>query len=552
MEDKFCGTCGSNIENGKCPNCDVIEPKELNVKEKNKESSFVWGILGFFFPIVGLILLLVWLKKNKSNAKAAGIGALIGGIVGIILITLSCLWYNDFFDPYEGSKDVTIKKAVEKNNNFSISDYEYVLDFHDEYIASKSISKYNAVNEKGKQLFSIHKISTKVKDGLQVDYKIVMNNNKEISFDEYYSGIDPYEEYHFYYKDNIIIFNVKNNNKGYYFYDLDNDKLYAAFVETDDDSDLSVSNITINENNYISFEAKLNASYYSSKKSIYDKVISGKYNTIYDLDNELYLLQENDFTVKKVIIYKEGVNKYLKSKEDIYSIKDLYNEQYAKLNTLVVRTKECTGRYLKNSNVHELSLIEVPDKECKTITYEINDDFTIVYELSGDYGYTKYVNGKEVDTGLYPDFGIGWSTYVSGKTLVMHEWTTDLGADVYLINTNGERYNIKDGKNLLDYDGMTEEEYKVDSDGNLVILGIRHSNQCGTVINNSTCLDQKAMCSISYNDLVTKYNLSSNFDFKTEYIYKINKDGIYDMNYSSKKVIQSLEDYYNSSCKQTN
>jgi hypothetical protein len=46
--------------------------------------SIGWGILGFLFPIVGLILFLVWRTKKPKCAKVAGIGAIIGFVLGII------------------------------------------------------------------------------------------------------------------------------------------------------------------------------------------------------------------------------------------------------------------------------------------------------------------------------------------------------------------------------------------------------------------------------------------------------------------------------------
>lgn len=43
-----------------------------------------WGVLGFFFPIVGLILFLVWRTSKPNCAKIAGIGALIGFCLGLV------------------------------------------------------------------------------------------------------------------------------------------------------------------------------------------------------------------------------------------------------------------------------------------------------------------------------------------------------------------------------------------------------------------------------------------------------------------------------------
>ena len=58
-------------------------------KKIKKSSNVGWGILGFFFPLIGLILFLVWLKSKKGASKAAGIGALIGTGVSIVLFLLT-------------------------------------------------------------------------------------------------------------------------------------------------------------------------------------------------------------------------------------------------------------------------------------------------------------------------------------------------------------------------------------------------------------------------------------------------------------------------------
>lgn len=43
-----------------------------------------WGVLGFFIPLVGLILFLVWKDTKPRSSKSAGIGALIGVIAGVV------------------------------------------------------------------------------------------------------------------------------------------------------------------------------------------------------------------------------------------------------------------------------------------------------------------------------------------------------------------------------------------------------------------------------------------------------------------------------------
>lgn len=44
-----------------------------------------WGLLGFCFPIVGIILYLVWQTDQPLNAKAALNGALISIIIGFVV-----------------------------------------------------------------------------------------------------------------------------------------------------------------------------------------------------------------------------------------------------------------------------------------------------------------------------------------------------------------------------------------------------------------------------------------------------------------------------------
>lgn len=51
--------------------------------------SFGWAVLGFFFPLVGLILFLVWKDSKPLSGKRAGIGALVGVISEVVLAIAS-------------------------------------------------------------------------------------------------------------------------------------------------------------------------------------------------------------------------------------------------------------------------------------------------------------------------------------------------------------------------------------------------------------------------------------------------------------------------------
>lgn len=47
--------------------------------------SFGWAVLGFFFPLVGLILFLIWKTERPVSAKQAGMGALVSVIINVVL-----------------------------------------------------------------------------------------------------------------------------------------------------------------------------------------------------------------------------------------------------------------------------------------------------------------------------------------------------------------------------------------------------------------------------------------------------------------------------------
>lgn len=98
----FCFKCGTKVADDAvfCQNCGnkiraEVKPQNTGVdKTKNsEEASAWWGVLGFFFPIVGVILFAVWYGEKPDHSKKAGIGAIIGGIISIILsIIVTILW----------------------------------------------------------------------------------------------------------------------------------------------------------------------------------------------------------------------------------------------------------------------------------------------------------------------------------------------------------------------------------------------------------------------------------------------------------------------------
>lgn len=63
-----------------------VNNAQTNVVTEPEGSKFGWGVLGFFVPLVGLILYFTWKKDRPKSSKAAGIGALVSVILKVISI----------------------------------------------------------------------------------------------------------------------------------------------------------------------------------------------------------------------------------------------------------------------------------------------------------------------------------------------------------------------------------------------------------------------------------------------------------------------------------
>ena len=99
----YCRNCGAQLDENTnfCSSCGARQSviDQTTVKEVNDLSdngSAGWGVLGFFFPLVGLILYLIWRDNKPKNAKSAGKGALIGVIVSVVLSIISTILYVIF------------------------------------------------------------------------------------------------------------------------------------------------------------------------------------------------------------------------------------------------------------------------------------------------------------------------------------------------------------------------------------------------------------------------------------------------------------------------
>lgn len=91
----YCKNCGHYIDDSAtyCNNCGT---KFDNNNGTDDHSSFGFAVLGFFIPIVGLILFLIYEEKKPKRAKSAIKGALIGFITKIVLAIILVILYVVF------------------------------------------------------------------------------------------------------------------------------------------------------------------------------------------------------------------------------------------------------------------------------------------------------------------------------------------------------------------------------------------------------------------------------------------------------------------------
>ncbi|MBE7083872.1 MAG: zinc ribbon domain-containing protein [Clostridiales bacterium] len=88
----YCSKCGKEIFDDAiiCPGCGCAtgNPLPSNKPVNGDASSIGYAILGFFFPLIGLILFLVWKNELPLRAKSCGKGALIGVITNVALYVI--------------------------------------------------------------------------------------------------------------------------------------------------------------------------------------------------------------------------------------------------------------------------------------------------------------------------------------------------------------------------------------------------------------------------------------------------------------------------------
>ena len=139
----YCKNCGCSLPDDatKCENCGAVlsygfeAGKTIPVKEE--KGSVLLGILGFIFPLIGLILYLAMTHSEPKKAKSAGKGALTAFIiylVFIVIVTISVM--IPVIDTYRKSSQADDSSYVESYDYDDVrysNDYDYNYDYDYDY-----------------------------------------------------------------------------------------------------------------------------------------------------------------------------------------------------------------------------------------------------------------------------------------------------------------------------------------------------------------------------------------------------------------------------------
>lgn len=169
----YCSRCGE-YQNGNeayCQNCGA----NLSVGQGNTpddRSSPGFAALGFFFPLVGLILFAVFDSKQPRRAKSAGKGALIGFIVKAVLTILFTVIYTT--------------GVLNLIQNTTGVDSSQIADFVAGESTSEVLDKYVDIS-----LDKLHISNNGVYNEISLDVTLKNKSDKRCSFDITIEAVTP-------------------------------------------------------------------------------------------------------------------------------------------------------------------------------------------------------------------------------------------------------------------------------------------------------------------------------------------------------------------------
>lgn len=178
----YCKKCGSMIDEDSkfCRYCGAKTEKDIT--ENNGDSaSLGFAILGFFIPIAGLILFIIYEKNKPKRAKSAGKGALAGFITKVVLgiiVSVICVFYSasifyNLIGDYTSSNQYVESEYEEEstddinNNNVDVSFGKFNVSGKG-YVAETSL-EVTVTNKSERNCSYYITIEAVDKDGARID-----------------------------------------------------------------------------------------------------------------------------------------------------------------------------------------------------------------------------------------------------------------------------------------------------------------------------------------------------------------------------------------------
>ena len=191
-DSKYCVNCGNNMNND---NGGTISADS---------SSKGFAILGFFIPIIGLILYLVYERKQPKRAKSAGKGALIGFItkivVYIVIVILYIIFASSMIKSTMSNIDINTYNidSMEETAGFDVEFGEFrVTNNGYTYDTSLEVTITNTSDKQKSFFITIEAID---EDGTRIDTDMIMadrlNSNQKIKLEAFeYVPQEKIEQY---------------------------------------------------------------------------------------------------------------------------------------------------------------------------------------------------------------------------------------------------------------------------------------------------------------------------------------------------------------------
>ena len=203
----YCEKCGQQITENTafCSNCGTSINREYvtydydsNKPYADDKPSFLFALIGFFIPIIGLILFLVYEGKRPKRAKSAGKGALTSIILKIVISIVFFVLYalgiafavgnTPEIEEHISSvysdlvEDDSVETVLENYVDVTIGDFKIKKDEYGLTETSLSVTVKNKSEEKSTIVLTIEAVD---KDGARIDtdtvYANTLNPNQKMN-----------------------------------------------------------------------------------------------------------------------------------------------------------------------------------------------------------------------------------------------------------------------------------------------------------------------------------------------------------------------------------